>query len=364
MKKAITFLLFCFPFLAMSQNYTLSGSIKDARTGEVLIGASVYIADLKRGTTTNEFGFFSLELPQKTSKIQFKFVGYTPQYKELSGNENVTLNIELKADVELQTVVISAESYKEQVQTTQMSVVRLTAKEAKLIPALMGETDILKTLQLKPGVQSGSEGQSGISVRGGQTDQNLFLLDDAVVYNPLHLFGFFSAFNGDAVKDVRLFKGDFPAQYGGRLSSVVDIRTDEGNRKAYNVSGGLGLIASRLTVQGPIVKDKVSFILGARRTYADVFTRILNEKNLNKPKYNPIPDYFFYDLNAGINADLGKKDKLFITGYFGQDSARSGGAFGSRSYRRLGAASGWAWRCRCCSGSRSQTSRAGPCSHL
>ena len=251
--------------------------------------------------------------------MQFSFVGYTPQYKEVSGRENLTVNLELKPDVELQTVIVSAESYKEQVRTTQMSVVKLTAKEAKLIPALMGETDILKTLQLKPGVQSGSEGQSGISVRGGQTDQNLFLLDDAVVYNPLHLFGFFSAFNGDAVKDVRLFKGDFPAQYGGRLSSVVDIRTDEGNRKAYNVSGGLGLIASRLTVQGPIVKDKVSFILGARRTYADVFTRILNEKNLNKPKYNPIPDYFFYDLNGGINADLSKKDKLFITAYYGQD---------------------------------------------
>ncbi|NJN34845.1 MAG: TonB-dependent receptor, partial [Saprospiraceae bacterium] len=156
-------------------------------------------------------------------------------------------------------------------------------------------------------------------MRGGQTDQNLFLLDDAVVYNPLHLFGFFSAFNGDAVKDVRLYKGDFPAQFGGRLSSVVDIRTDEGNRRDYDVSGGLGLIASRLTVQGPIKKDKASFLIGARRTYADVFTRLVNESNKGRANYEPIPDYFFYDLNASANFDLSKKDKLFITTYYGQD---------------------------------------------
>jgi hypothetical protein len=319
MKKAIFTLLVCLPFVLFSQATTLSGTIIDAQNGEVLIGASISLPDLKRGTTTNEFGFYSLELPQKGVKVQFSFVGYTPQYKDVLGQTNQALNVELKAETELQTVVVTANSYKEQLQTTQMSVVRLTSKEAKLIPALLGETDILKTLQLKPGVQSGSEGQSGISVRGGQTDQNLFLLDDAVVYNPLHLFGFFSAFNGDAVKDVRLFKGDFPAQYGGRLSSVVDIRTDEGNRREYAVSGGLGLIASRLTVQGPIKKDKVSFIIGARRTYADVFTRLVNEANKETPKFNPIPDYFFYDLNAGINADLSKKDKLFITAYYGQD---------------------------------------------
>lgn len=319
MKKIFFTLFICLPFCLISQNKTLSGTIKDAQNGEVLIGTSVYMPELKRGTTTNEYGFYSLQLPQNEVKIQFSFVGYTPQYQTVSGSENVVLNIELKAETELQEVVISADSYKEQVQTTQMSVVRLTAKEAKLIPALLGETDILKTLQLKPGVQSGSEGQSGISVRGGQTDQNLFLLDDAIVYNPLHLFGFFSAFNGDAVKDVRLFKGDFPAQYGGRLSSVVDIRTDEGNRKDYEVSGGLGLIASRLTVQGPIKKDRISFIAGVRRTYADVFTRMLNKASQDKPNFNPIPDYFFYDLNAGINADLSKKDKLFITAYHGQD---------------------------------------------
>jgi hypothetical protein len=319
MKIIILTYILSLPIIAFCQNATLSGTIKDAKNGEILIGASVYIAELKRGTITNEFGFYSLELPQNATKIQFTFVGYTPQYLDVSGRENQTLNVELTAETELQTVVVTADSYKEQVQSTQMSVVRLTAKEAKLIPALLGETDILKTLQLKPGVQSGSEGQSGISVRGGQTDQNLFLLDDAIVYNPLHLFGFFSAFNGDAVKDVRLFKGDFPAQYGGRLSSVVDIRTSEGNRRDYEVSGGLGLIASRLTVQGPIVKDKVSVILGARRTYADVFTRLVNKASEGKPNFNPIPDYFFYDFNAGINADLSKKDKLFITAYHGQD---------------------------------------------
>jgi CarboxypepD_reg-like domain/TonB-dependent Receptor Plug Domain len=319
MKKAILVFLWILPFGVNSQNVTLSGTIRDAQNGGILIGASVYLPELKRGTITNEFGFYSLQIPANTVKVQFSFVGFTPQYQDVLVRENLTLNVELQADNELQTVTVTSDSYREQVQTTQMSVVRLTTKEAKLIPALLGETDILKTLQLKPGVQSGSEGQSGISVRGGQTDQNLFLLDDAVVYNPLHLFGFFSAFNGDAVKDVRLFKGDFPAQYGGRLSSVVDIRTDEGNRREYQVSGGLGLIASRLTVQGPIKKDKISFIAGFRRTYADVFTRLVNEASKDKPNFNPIPDYFFYDFNAGINADLGKKDKLFITAYHGQD---------------------------------------------
>jgi CarboxypepD_reg-like domain/TonB-dependent Receptor Plug Domain len=320
MKKTFTALLFLVPLFSFAQkNFTVSGTIKDAKNGEYLIGATVYLPDLKRGATTNEFGFYSLELPQKSVKIQFSFVGYTPQYRTTTGDKDERLDVELGTETELETVVVSANSYREQVQSTQMSVARITAKEAKLIPALLGETDILKALQLKPGVQSGSEGQSGISVRGGQTDQNLFLLDEAVVYNPLHLFGFFSAFNGDAVKDVRLFKGDFPAQYGGRLSSVVDIRTNEGNRKEYSVSGGLGLIASRLTVEGPIKKDKASFIVGARRTYADVFTRLLNEANAGKAGFNPIPDYYFYDLNAGLNVDLTKKDKLFLTAYYGQD---------------------------------------------
>ncbi len=323
MKKAFlpifSFALLFLPFLSFCQKFTLSGTIKDAQNGEFLIGASVYLPELKRGALTNEYGFYSLELPAQTSRVQFSFVGYTPQYRDVLGDKSMTLDLELTTETTLQTLEVRADNYKEQVQSTQMSVVRLSAKEAKLIPALLGETDILKTLQLKPGVQSGSEGQSGISVRGGQTDQNLFLLDDAVVYNPLHLFGFFSAFNGDAVKDVRLYKGDFPAQYGGRLSSVVDIRTDEGNRREYDISGGLGLIASRLTVQGPIKKDKSSFLVGARRTYADVFTRLVNEANKGKANYDPIPDYFFYDLNASANFDLGKKDKLFFTTYYGQD---------------------------------------------
>jgi hypothetical protein len=299
--------------------FTLNGIIKDAQTGDFLIGASIYVPDLKAGTTTNEYGFYAIRLPRGKLTIQYSFVGYTPQYRTLDLQRDTELPMDLPIGQDLKELIVTAESYQEQVRSTQMSVARITAKEAKLIPALLGEADILKALQLKPGIQSGGEGTSGLSVRGGQTDQNLFLLDEAVVYNPLHLFGFFSAFNSDAVKDVKLYKGDFPAQYGGRLSSVVDVRMSEGNRKEWAASGGLGLISSRLTVEAPIQKDKSSFILAGRRTYADVFTRMINKANEGKPKFNPIPDYFFYDLNGGLSFDLGKKDKLYLSGYYGQD---------------------------------------------
>lgn len=299
--------------------FNVSGIIKDAKTGDFLIGATVFVTQQKSGTVTNEYGFYSLRVPRGKVQLQYSFVGYSAQNKEMNIEKDIEINIELNEGKELQEVTVTAESYREQVQTTQMSVARITAKEAKLIPALLGESDILKALQLKPGVQSGGEGTSGLSVRGGQTDQNLFLLDEAVVYNPLHLFGFFSAFNSDAVKDVKLYKGDFPAQYGGRLSSVVDVRMSEGNRKELTASGGLGLISSRLTLEGPIQKDKSSFIVAGRRTYVDVFTRALNKANEGKEGYNPIPDYFFYDLNAGASFDLGKKDKIYFSGYYGQD---------------------------------------------
>ncbi|MGB1218044.1 MAG: TonB-dependent receptor plug domain-containing protein, partial [Saprospiraceae bacterium] len=196
---------------------------------------------------------------------------------------------------------------------------QISMEDAKLLPALFGEVDIIKTLQLKPGVSSGGEGTSGLSVRGGTGDQNLFLLDEATVYNPQHLFGFFSTFNSDAVKNVDLYKGGFPAQYGGRLSSVVDVKLRDGNRKKFEGAGGLGLIASRLTLEGPIVKDKGSFIISGRRTYVDIFTSAINKRNEGNEDANLIPAYFFYDLNGKINYDLGEKDKVFVSGYFGKD---------------------------------------------
>ncbi len=200
-----------------------------------------------------------------------------------------------------------------------MSVEESTTREVKVIPALLGETDILKTIQLKPGIPSGSEGTTGLYVRGGGADQNLIVLDEAVVYNANHLFGFFSTFNTDAVKDLKLYKGGFPAQYGGRLSSVIDVRMKEGNNRKFSGAGGIGLITSRLTLEGPIQKEKSSFIVSGRRTYADLITRQINKANDDNPDYNPIPDYYFYDLNTKVNFTLGENDHLFLSGYFGRD---------------------------------------------
>ncbi|MDP5171143.1 MAG: TonB-dependent receptor plug domain-containing protein, partial [Bacteroidia bacterium] len=219
----------------------------------------------------------------------------------------------------LDEVVISANSVAEQVNSSQMSVDRVSMREAKVLPSFLGEVDIIKTLQLKPGVSTGSEGSSGIFVRGGGADQNLVLLDNTVLYNPSHLFGFFSTFNSDAVKDVQLFKGGFPSQYGGRLSSVIDVKMNEGNQRKFSGAGGLGLISSRLTLEGPIVEDKASFLVSGRRTYVDIITSAINEANSDNPDFFQIPDYFFYDLNAKLNVRLSDKDQLFLSGYLGRD---------------------------------------------
>jgi hypothetical protein len=220
---------------------------------------------------------------------------------------------------ELREVVITAESLQARLDQTQMSVEKLSIQEIKRVPAIFGEVDIIKVLQLKPGIQSGGEGATGLYVRGGGPDQNLVVLDEATVYNASHLFGFFSIFNPDAVKGVDLYKGDFPAQFGGRLSSVVDVKLKDGNDQCFSGSGGIGAIASRLTLEGPLIKDKSSFMLSGRRTYFDIFTRQLNKANAEKEDYDPIPDYYFYDMNVKVNYELGKRDRLFISGYFGRD---------------------------------------------
>ena len=294
--------------------------IKDGESGETLIGASIVAAKLGLGTTTNEYGFFSLSLPAEDSiRITFSYVGFQPQERMLWLDADLSLDIELGTGIRLDEVVVKANSFEEQLNSTEMSVETVTTKEAKVIPVLLGESDILKAIQLKPGIPSGSEGTTGLFVRGGNADQNLIVLDEAVVYNANHLFGFFSTFNTDAVKDLKLYKGGFPAQYGGRLSSVIDVKLKEGNSKAFSGSGGLGLIASRLTLEGPIVKDRSSFIISGRRTYVDIFTRAVNRSNVDKEDYNPIPDYYFYDLNTKLNYQLGPKDRLYVSGYFGRD---------------------------------------------
>lgn len=301
------------------QKYTISGVLKDASSGETLIGASVYEGDGALGTITNEYGFYSLTVPEDTVVLTFSYIGLTPVMQKFYLASDTTINLELQEGLQIKEVTVKANSNKEKVNSTQMGMDELTIKEAKEIPAIFGEVDIIKVLQLKPGVQSGSEGSSGLFVRGGSADQNHFILDEAPVYNPSHLFGFFSTFNADAVKNVKLYKAGFPAEFGGKLSSVLDIRMREGNRKDYHITGGLGLISSRLTIEGPIVKDKGSFLVSGRRTYVDLFTAALNEANKNNESWVQIPNYSFYDINVKANYDLGEKDRLFLSGYFGRD---------------------------------------------
>ena len=317
MKKTIILLwMLIGPILIFAQNkYTLSGYIKDAATGEDLIGANVYVkADVIVGTATNVYGFFSMTLPEGTYEVVFSYIGYENQVQTVALNSDQRINISLKQGEVLQEVVIEDERSDANVQSTDMGTVELNIEQIKTIPVLFGEVDILKTIQLLPGVGGAGEGNTGFYVRGGGPDQNLILLDEAVVYNTGHLFGFFSVFNSDAIKNVTLIKGGMPAQYGGRLSSVVDVQMKEGNNKEYQAEGGIGLIASRLTLQGPIVKDKSSFIISARRTYIDALvTPFLKGTDFEGN------GYYFYDLNTKMNYKFNDKNRIFLSGYFGQD---------------------------------------------
>lgn len=305
---------------AYAQEVTVSGSIADRDNGETLVGATVMAEGLGQGTTSNAYGFYSLTLPAQDSlTLVFSYVGYQAQRVPLYLAQDTTINVELGTGVQLDEVVVKANSYREQINSTEMSVEAVSTREAKIIPVLLGESDILKAIQLKPGIPSGSEGRTGLFVRGGGGDQNLIVLDEAVVYNASHLFGFFSTFNTDAVKDLKIYKGGFPAQYGGRLSSVIDVKLKEGNNQELSGSGGIGLIASRLTLEGPIQEGKSSFIVSGRRTYVDLLTRQVNRANEGSEDFTPIPDYYFYDLNAKVNYKFGEKDRLFLSGYFGRD---------------------------------------------
>ncbi|MVN75295.1 TonB-dependent receptor plug domain-containing protein [Hymenobacter sp. HMF4947] len=314
-------LFFVFPQASRAQSqHTLSGLVRGA-DGAVLPGATVAVPALGLGAATEADGKFSISLPDGPQQVVVSFVGYTTQTLALTIHRNQQHVFTLAAaDNALDEVLVHGQqTLKEKLTTTQMGVEHLSIREAKLLPALFGEVDVLKTLQLKPGVQSGGEGTSGLFVRGGSSDQNLVLLDNALVYNPNHLFGLFSVFNSDAVQSVDLYKAGFPAQFGGRLSSVVDVRLREGDRQKFTTTGGIGLISSRLSFEGPLNKGKGSFIVSGRRTYFDIFTRALNRANAGKEDYSPIPDYYFYDFNAKANYTLGAKDQLFFTGYLGRD---------------------------------------------
>jgi len=317
MKYYLLLLIIIFTAAASySQKFTISGYVKDASSGEELIGANVFVESLKQGATTNTYGFYSLSLPAGSYIVTYSFIGYADEKKEINLNHSQSFNVSLKSTAyTTDEVVVSGERTDRNIQDSRMSVNKLPVEEVKTIPAFMGEVDVLKTIQLLPGVQSAGDANSGFYVRGGGPDQNLILLDEAVVYNAAHLFGFFSVFNADAIKDVELYKGGMPAQYGGRVSSVLDITMDNGNMKSYHFDGGIGTISARITAQGPIIKDTCSFLISARRTYIDILIKpFVNDTSPFKGS-----GYYFYDFNAKFNYRFSDKDRLFLSGYYGKD---------------------------------------------
>lgn len=301
-----------------SQNHTISGYVDDGQSGEKLIGANIYSKTDLTGTSTNNYGFFSITLPEGNYEIVFSYVGYQTEIRKFDLQEDIQLNISLSPSIGIEEVEIRANSNSQNVKSTQMSTIDISVENIKKVPALLGEVDVIKAIQLLPGVQSGTEGASGLYVRGGGPDQNLILLDGTPVYNASHLFGFFSVFNADAIKNVKLIKGGFPARYGGRLSSVLDISLKEGNMKEFKGSGSIGLIASKLTLEGPIVKDKTSFIISARRTYIDLIAQPLIREIAGGDEYTTV-GYYFYDLNAKINHKISDSDHLYFSIYTGED---------------------------------------------
>ncbi len=326
MHKTILLITLLSPLLAWAQGekVTLSGYMKDASNGEDLIGATALVSNLDGvGTTTNIYGFYSLTLPAGEHQVAFQYLGYQVKLINLDLKEDLQLDVELVPNSQvLEEVVVTAEKADQNVTETRGSVTKINVREIEAVPVLFGERDVLKVVQLNPGIKSAGEGSSGFYVRGGGLDQNLILLDEAPVYNPSHLLGFFSVFNSDALKDVTVYKGGMAAEYGGRTSSVMDIRMRDGNSKEFSGQGGIGLISSRLTLEGPIVKDKGSFMVSGRRTYADLFLGLSSDESTSNT------NLYFYDLNLKANYRLGESDRLFLSGYFGRDNFGFGDDFG------------------------------------
>jgi hypothetical protein len=304
--------------LLSAEQYVISGTVLDSASSEQSVGALVYIKGTNKGISTNGYGYYSLSLEEGTYDIVCTYIGYKTYIKKITLTENVLLNIKLVAtnnDLEEVVVVADKDEQEEQIHSTQMGAIHIPIEQIKNIPTIGGETDIIKVMQLMPGVKRGSDGQNTMLVRGGNGDDNLLLLDEAVVYNVNHLFGFFSVFNNDALKDVTMYKGGFPAQYGGRLSSVMDIRMKEGDVKKFHVQGGIGLLSSHLTLEGPIIKNKLSFLVSVRRSYIDKVFKLAYRQNV-------LP-YFFYDANYKFNYILNSKNRLYLSGYYGNDILRT-----------------------------------------
>ncbi len=323
MRSKILILLCLFSFVGLkAQNeFSLSGYIKDKQTGEDLIGAALYFPEISKGVTANVYGYYSISLPQGTYQCRVSFVGYETQELEIVLDKNIEKTFELGTSSEqLKEVEVSAKRQDANVNDVQMSTINMSMNRIKKIPAVFGEVDVIKAIQLLPGVAAAGEGLSGFFVRGGAADQNLILLDEALVYNSSHLLGFFSVFNPDAIKDVQLYKGGIPSRFGGRLASVLDVRMKDGNSKKFTANGGIGLIASRLTLETPIVKDKGSILISGRRTYADAFLVFSKNESLKNS------ELYFYDFNLKANYKLSDKDRLYASGYFGRDKFGLNGA--------------------------------------
>ena len=331
MKNFFAFLLIAIGITAVAQDkYTLSGYVKDASNGETLIGATVLVKELSTGNVTNFYGFYSITLPEGSYTVGYTYVGYDRTEKTISLTSNQRIDIEmLPASEQLDVVVVTGRAENANVSDLEMSTAELNINTIKKIPAFLGEVDVVKSLQLLPGVSTVGEGASGFNVRGGSVGQNLVLLDEAPVYNSSHLFGFFSVFNPDAVKDVKLYKGGIPAEYGGRISSILDVRMKEGNVKKYEINGGVGTIFSRLAIEGPIVKDKASFILAGRRSYIDVLAKPFLQDGLEDV------GLYFYDLTFKTNYNINEKNRVYLSGYIGRDNfkfdARQGFNWGNKT---------------------------------
>lgn len=320
MKKLLFILLTCITSSYAQQKFTISGTLKNAANGETLIGVSVFDKDNYQGTVTNEYGFYSLTLTEGNHNIIYSYIGFNTINKTINLNKNLTINISLKEESEnLNEVIITSFTEKVSFKKAEMSVNKMKVQSIKDIPAVLGEVDVIKSITTLPGVTTAGEGQSGFNVRGGAADQNLILLDEATLFNSSHLFGFFSVINADAIKDLKLYKGGTPSKFGGRISSVLDIHQKDGNKYEFHGNGGVGLLSSRLTLEGPIAKEKASFFLSGRRSYADLFLPIVQPNNKSKA--------YFYDLNTKVNWEIDDQNKLFLSGYFGRDIFALGSSF-------------------------------------
>jgi hypothetical protein len=296
--------------LYAQQKHTLSGVVTDASNNETLFGVNIIVKDLNIGTVSNEYGFFSIEIPEGTHTIQVSYLGFSTQEETINITKSIRRNFELVESSEmLDEVILTDEVRKVDVRKPEMSVNKLSTKEIKELPVVLGEADVIRSILTLPGVTNAGEGQSGFNVRGGAADQNLILLDEATIFNSSHLFGFFSVFNPDAIKDLKLYKGGIPARFGGRLSSVLDIYQKEGNSKKFEMNGGIGLISSRLLAEGPIVKDKASFLVAGRGSYAHLFLKLADNPNTA----------YFYDLNTKLSYRINDNNNLYLSGYFGRD---------------------------------------------